>query len=286
MNRRSHAAVPCSSLAAISLTAALVFLPSVALAFTPASADDPCSDEAFFQGNMQFGQGGKTSIDVQQIHLPAPSGTWHIDAGDNGSVQIADWDKDEVLICATVTAWARDAERAEKLLREIHIVNDRGKLRTEGPWQSDDARWGVAFHIHAPRALDLDVQAMNGGIAIKGIHGRMSLHTENGPIAIDDAGGDVEGRTTNGPVSVALAGSHWSGKGLDVETTNGPVNILIPSHYSAELITGTENGPVAGAYVGVSVNRRHRHVSTVIGSGGAPIRVVTTNGPVAVREAD
>ncbi|MGE5179963.1 MAG: DUF4097 family beta strand repeat-containing protein [Bacteroidota bacterium] len=286
MNRRLRPAVPFSPLAALLLLAAVLFLPSTALAFTPASADDPCSDEAFFQGNMQFGQGGKTAVDVQQLHQPAPSGTWHIDAGENGSIQIADWDKDEVLICAAVTAWTRDAGRAEKLLREIHVENDHGKLRVEGPWQTNDARWGVAFRIHAPRAMDLDLQALNGGIAVKGIHGRISLHTENGPIAVDGAGGDVEGRTTNGPVNVELAGSRWSGKGLDVETTNGPVNLTIPEHYSAELITGTENGPVAGAYMGASGNRRHHHVSTVIGSGGAPVRVVTTNGPVTVNEGD
>jgi hypothetical protein len=79
-----------------------------------------------------------------------------------------------------------------------------------------------------------------------------------------------------------LTGSRWQGGGLDAETTNGPVQLSIPEGYSAKLTTGTENGPVAGAFVGVSLGGRRRHVSMVIGSGGAPVRVVTTNGPVVV----
>jgi putative adhesin len=282
MNRRLRAAVPFRFHAALSLVAASLLLGATATA----SAPDLCSDEAWFQNQFEFGQGGKTAVDFQEIHLPAPSGTWRIDAGDNGTVQVIDWDKNEVLICAGVSAWSPDQERAEKLLHAIHVETGDGRLRAEGPWQSNDARWGVSYRIYAPRAMNLDVQAMNGGIGIEGIRGRVSLRTENGPIAISDAAGDVEGRTTNGPVSVALTGSHWSGKGLDVETTNGPVHLSIPSNYSAELITGTENGPVAGAYVGTSAGHRSHHVSRVIGSGGAPIRVVTTNGPVMVREGE
>jgi DUF4097 and DUF4098 domain-containing protein YvlB len=130
--------------------------------------------------------------------------------------------------------------------------------------------------------MDLDVQTVNGPVTIEGIRGRMSLHTENGPLTLMGAGGDIEGRTTNGPLTVTLTGSRWQGRGLDVETSNGPVQLRIPDGYSADLTTGTQNGPVTGAYVGASAGRRHRHVNVTLGSGGAPIRVVTTNGPIVV----
>jgi DUF4097 and DUF4098 domain-containing protein YvlB len=132
--------------------------------------------------------------------------------------------------------------------------------------------------------MDLDVQAVNGPVAVEGIHGHMTLRTENGPLQISGAGGDIEGRTTNGPLSVTLTGSRWQGHGLDVETTNGPVQLSIPDGYSAELTTGTDNGPMAGAFVGASRGHRRRHVSMVLGSGGAPVRVITTNGPVSVNQ--
>lgn len=259
---------------------AVAFLAAaLAVAPRPAAAKDLCGDD---KPSMHFGDRGQTVRDFQEIHEKAPGGTWHIDAGEIGGVRLSDWNRDEVMICAEVTAWSRDKARAERLLRAIHVENSGGRLRAEGPAQSDNARWGVSFKIFVPRSIDLDVQAVNGPVSVEGVRGQMTLRTENGPLQIINAGGDIEGRTTNGPVTVTLQGSHWQGPGLDIETTNGPVNLSIPDGYSAKLTTGTENGPMAGAFVGSSRGHRRRHVSMVIGSGGAPIRVVTTNGPVIV----
>lgn len=256
-------------------------LAAAALALDPMpSAADLC-DEAEWS-RTSFGDRGETVRDYREMHEPAPEGVWRIDAGESGSVTLSDWEQDEVLICAEVAAWSPDRQRAEKLLRSIHVETDGERLRATGPAQSKSARWAVSYRIFAPRNADLDVVARNGGVSVEGIRGRMTLRTQNGPLRIIGAGGDVEGRTANGPLVVTLTGSRWDGRGLDVETTNGPVQLSIPRKYSAELTTGTQNGPVAGAYVGASRRGRSRHVTTVLGSGGAPIRVVTTNGPVVV----
>jgi DUF4097 and DUF4098 domain-containing protein YvlB len=285
MRRRSRIA-PLAPSAALPLLAAGFLVAALTVAFRPVAASDLCGDDGQWP-RMEFGDDhGKTVRDMQESHEPAPEGTWRIDAGENGSVQLSEWDKDEVMICAQVTAWSRNEDAARKLLREIHVETSGGRLRAEGPEQSKSARWGVSFKILAPRSTDLDVQAVNGGVSVEGIRGRMSLHTENGPIQIVDVAGDVEGRTINGPVSVTLTGSRWQGRGLDIETSNGPVNLTIPDGYSTELTTGTTNGPVAGAYVGVGRGRGGHHVSMTLGSGGAPVRVVTTNGPITVNSGD
>ena len=262
--------------------AAALLLAGAALALGPLPASADLCDETEWS-RTSFGDRGKTVRDYRSMREEAPQGVWRIDAGENGSVQLSDWERDEVLICAEVAAWSPDRVRAEKLLRSIHVETDGGRLRAAGPAQSKSARWAVSFRIFAPRSTDLDVEALNGGVSVEGIRGRMTLRTENGPLRIIGAGGDIRGRTSNGPLAVTLAGSRWDGRGLDVETTNGPVQLSIPRRYSAELTTGTENGPMAGHYVGASRRGRSRHVTTVLGSGGAPIRVVTTNGPVVVQ---
>jgi hypothetical protein len=233
---------------------------------------------------MHFDEGrGKQATDLQSIHEPAPRATWRIDCGENGSVQLGAWDKDEILICAQVTAWTRDkGGRPENLLRSIRVETGGGFLRATGPAQSKSARWAVSYKIFAPRRIDLDVKAENGGISLEGIHGRMNLRSVNGPIAIEDAGGDVRGRTANGPVSARLSGSSWKGAGLDLETANGPVHLIIPEGFSADLETGTENGPMETAFPVAHQRRGSRRVAVVLGSGGPPVRVVTTNGPVMV----
>jgi DUF4097 and DUF4098 domain-containing protein YvlB len=263
--------------------AVALLVAALTVAAPPAAAKDLCGDD---KASMNFGTRGETVRDFQEIHEKAPGGTWHIDAGEIGGVRLSDWDRNEVMICAQVTAWSRDKARAERLLRSIHVETSGGRLRAEGPPQSDNARWGVSYKILVPRSIDLDVQAVNGPVSVEGVRGRMTLRTENGPLQITNAGGDIEGRTTNGPLTVTLTGARWQGQGLDVETTNGPVKLSIPDGYSAELTTGTENGPMAGAFVGSSRGHRRRHISMVLGSGGAPIRVVTTNGPVIVNKGD
>ncbi|HLQ67279.1 MAG TPA: hypothetical protein VK123_08625 [Candidatus Limnocylindrales bacterium] len=272
MNRsiRLYRALPV-----IVLGAALALVPR------PGFPSDLCGEDGDWS-QTHFGDRGKTATDLQEIHEPAPRGAWRIDCGDNGSAQLSAWDKDEIQICAQVTAWAPDRARAEALRRSIHVETGGGMLRAEGPDQTRTSRWSVSYRIFAPKKLDLNAQAVNGGVSIEGIHGRIVLHSVNGPIGITDSGGDVRGRTTNGPLSVRLAGTRWSGEGLDVETVNGPISLMVPERFSADLETGTTNGPMEMAFPVTMQGRMTHHITTVLGQGGPPIRVVTTNGPVVV----
>ena len=72
------------------------------------------------------------------------------------------------------------------------------------------------------------------------------------------------------------------GAGLDAETSNGPVMLSVPAAYSAHLVTGTINGPVQIEIPLTLQGRIGRRIETDIGSGGAPVRAVTTNGPLVV----
>jgi putative adhesin len=256
---------------------------SLALVSAASFASDLCDEKEEWTGTYFDDDRGKTATDLQSIHEAAARGTWKIDCGENGSVRLLAWDKAEVLICAQVTAWTESGKgHPEEIVRAVRIETDGGRLRAAGPSQSNSARWAVSYKIYAPRRTDLDVVAANGGIAVEGIYGRMNLRSVNGPIAVRDVGGDVRGRTSNGPVSAHLSGSRWSGAGLDLETSNGPVQLSVPKGFSAELETGTQNGPMQ---VGFPVSMReesHGRISTVLGSGGPPVRVVTTNGPAVL----
>jgi len=104
----------------------------------------------------------------------------------------------------------------------------------------------------------------------------------NGPISVTKSGGDVRGRTTNGPLAVTLGGSRWSGRGLDLESMNGPITVTVPANYSAELEFGTTNGPMQFDFPITVQGRVSKTIKTTLGSGGPPIRVVTTNGPASM----
>ena len=128
--------------------------------------------------------------------------------------------------------------------------------------------------------------AKNGGISIYGVDGDLEFSTVNGGISLMDVSGNVRGRTTNGGLNVKLTGTSWKGSGLDVATTNGGVNLNLPEGYAANVETGTVNGGFKSEFTSLAVDRTEKwkavRVNAPLNGGGAPIKVITTNGGVNI----
>jgi DUF4097 and DUF4098 domain-containing protein YvlB len=132
--------------------------------------------------------------------------------------------------------------------------------------------------------MDLSLESTNGGISIAQVSGDLEFQTTNGGVKLADVAGNVHGRTTNGSLTVELSGSEWQGTGLDAATTNGGVVLVLPDGYNAHLEAGTRNGGLHFDFPVTVQGRIDRNISTDLGSGGAPIRVRTTNGGVTVKK--
>ena len=153
----------------------------------------------------------------------------------------------------------------------------------DGPSTRRREYWGVSWELGVPRAVDLEARTMNGGIRIEGVTGDIDFEAMNGGIRLVDVGGDVRGHTMNGGLHVELAGSEWEGRGLDAQTTNGAVTLVVPDGYGAELETGTVNGSFDIDFPITVRGRLGRTLRTTLGSGGPPVRALTTNGAVRIR---
>jgi DUF4097 and DUF4098 domain-containing protein YvlB len=142
----------------------------------------------------------------------------------------------------------------------------------------------VSYEVRVPQRSDVRAETVNGPVSATDVAGRLDLETVNGPMTLSDVAGDIHARATNGPLRVTLAGARWEGAGLDAETTNGPATLAIPDGYSARLETGTVNGPMRVDFPITLQGRigRMTRITTTLGAGGAPVRVVTTNGPLTV----
>ncbi len=210
-------------------------------------------------------------------------GALAVDGGENGGASVHGWNGDEIRVSARIQTHAPTEEEAREIARRVTVRTDGGSIRATGPQQSRGRSWSVIYDIQVPRRQDVSVTANNGPVAVEGVTGRMTLRTQNGPMSLRHVGGAVNARVQNGPLTVVLDGSRWSGAGLDAESQNGPVSLTLPRSYSAELEVGTIHGPtsmdlpLSGGY------RSGRRVKTTLGSGGAPVRVVTTAGPATVR---
>jgi hypothetical protein len=214
-------------------------------------------------------------------------GALTVDPGENGGVAVYGWDRDSIAVVARVQASAGSEADAQDLADAVRIEAQGSSIRASGPETPRRTHWSVSFDVYVPRHTDLSLETVNGPLSVQDVAGTMELRAQNGPVSLSGVGGDVTARVQNGPLSVELSGTQWDGGGLDAEARNGPVDLSIPERYNARLETGTVNGPMDLAFpltVTIQGHVMHR-IQTTLGQGGAPVRVVTTNGPLTIRRA-
>jgi hypothetical protein len=236
-----------------------------------------------FCSNWNYSSGERVGFnEMREFKIPA-SGRIEVDGGKNGGVSVKGGDVSEVTVKACVNSWGKTDAEAQAIAKNI-TISQSGVIRADN--SSEENNWGVSFQLTLPRNHDLKLTAKNGGISISGVDGSLEFETVNGGVSLKDVGGDVRGKTTNGGVSVKLTGSGWRGTGLDVLTTNGGVNILLPEGYAANVETGTVNGGYKTDFPALNVERTERwkavRVNAPINGGGAPLKVITTNGGVTI----
>lgn len=225
--------------------------------------------------------------DLREMTIPA-SGSLTVDSGKNGGIKVKGSERSDILVRACVQTWGTSEEAARAVASGIRISTG-STIKADGV---DDQNWGVSYEIHAPRNTDLNLRAHNGGISISSVEGRLQFETLNGGVGLSDIAGDVRGRTTNGGVRVSLTGASWRGTGLDVTTTNGGVHVMMAENYAANIETGTVNGGFKSNIPALNVsnedvkgaNRHNRatKLNMALNGGGAPIRLITTNGGVHI----
>ena len=203
----------------------------------------------------------------------------------NGSLEVKEWDRSDVLVRARITVGAKTQAEAERAVRETVIAVDGGSVRAEPGW-AGDSQASVSYEIFAPRDTDLDLLATNGPVSVHGMDGRIRVTATNGPVFAHDLSGDVELRATNGPVEVDLGGSAWRGTGLTVSAHNGPITMSVPRDYSARLTATTNHGQISADGVRYAEATRRRGRSTgdeleaTLGRGGPLLSLEAHNGPV------
>lgn len=205
-----------------------------------------------------------------------------VDGGQNGGVTVEGWDRSDVRIEARVWANARTEERAMEIARQVRARAEGGRVFAEGPRTERRENWGVSWHIQVPRTTDMQLEVHNGGIRVSEVSGDIRFDAVNGGVHLTGVGGDVRGATTNGGLHIELTGDRWAGAGLDARTTNGGVRLYVPDGYSADLETATVNGGFEIDFPVTVQGRIGRRLETRLGSGGPPIRAVTTNGGVRI----
>jgi hypothetical protein len=222
----------------------------------------------------------------------------------NGGVQVVGWDKETYSVTACKAA-AGSGDAAERILSEIMMSIDKGRISTKGPGDEDD--WTVYLLVRTPKSASIDLDTRNGPISLYDVDGKLTARAHNGPITLKNFSGDAEitavngpisldgGRgnmriqTENGPISVTLEGKTWSGTGLSADAKNGPMTLMVPSGYQSSFVVESTNYAPVSCQASICDNARKtwddRHRRIEYGNAPAMIRLSTVNGPVSVRES-
>ena len=222
----------------------------------------------------------------------------------NGGVQVVGWDKETYSVTACKAA-AGSGDAAERILSQITMTIEKGRITTNGPVDEDD--WTIYLLIRTPKSASVDLETTNGPISLYDMDGKLAARAQNGPISLKNFSGDaeitavngpisLEGssgnvriHTENGPISVALQGKTWSGTGLSADAKNGPMTLMVPSDYQSSFVVESTNYAPVSCKASICDNARktwddnHRRIE--FGSTPAMIRLSTVNGPVSVRES-
>jgi len=214
----------------------------------------------------------------------AASGAIAIDGRQNGGISVKGWDQGQILVRARVQAGAPTAAEAEALGKQVRIETSGAKIHATGPENKRDYHWDVSYEVFVPRRSDVSLETHNGGIAIADVNGKIDFTALNGGVVLKRVGGAVRGSTTNGGLAIVLSGDRWDGESMDVSTTNGGVSMSVPENYSAHIETGTVNGGVNTEFPVTVKGEMTKQIALNLGSGGATVRAMTTNGGVHLKK--
>ena len=115
----------------------------------------------------------KTEAPVLRVHPHA-----------NGGVQVSGWDRDNYSVTACKAA-AGPEDAAERILSQITMSIENGRISTKGP--ADDDEWTVYLLIRAPKSASVELDTENGPMSFYDVDGKLTARAHNGPISLKNS---------------------------------------------------------------------------------------------------
>jgi DUF4097 and DUF4098 domain-containing protein YvlB len=239
----------------------------------------------------------------------------------NGKTCVRGEDRDDIEVRAIKSARAESAEAAGHLLDEIRVVDSEqaGALSLDVEIPRKWNRHGsVNLEIRVPRKLRIEVTASNGKVSVDGLRSSVKARSSNGSVSVSDVVGDVDIMTSNAKVEcsetcgrliarssngkVELDGHRGSidastsnglisasvdevaREGVMLATSNGRIVLDLPEKVDGDVDLQVDNGVIRNdRALGGGTRETNGRVRGTLGRGGAPIRLRTSNGSIALR---
>lgn len=205
-------------------------------------------------------------------------------SGINGRVNVETGEGNQAEIHIVITASDREALERRPLLVEdtpnsLTIRTDqREKGGRDGGWIRHQVQ------LRLPRAINLAVSSVNGGVDVGAITGSIGIRSVNGGARVEQAGSATEITSVNGRVAISLR--RLGESGLRVSSINGGVELNFASEVDAELeVRGINGGIDCDFPLKVVGEMKRNELRGTIGAGGPKIEITSVNGGVSIKHA-
>lgn len=240
-------------------------------------------DDCQRQFNHSFNGTSARAMDEERVTLSRGDvQALSVEGSRNGGVSIRGWDSQEIVVRACKFAYADTEEEAQAILKQLSVTTAGGKVSARGPEAGASGRggWVVQFRISVPRDLAVEARVHNGGVALRGLTGKIDARSQNGGVAVSQSGGpesmmelfaqnggvalsDVQGRVNaktanggitlrggsgsvvlnsqNGGMVIKLPEGGWQGEKLEARSENGGLILQVPQGFSSGIEAETSS---------------------------------------------
>ncbi len=139
----------------------------------------------------------------------------------------------------------------------------------------------VTGTITLPRGMKFDYDGTNGDLTIDGLSRELRATTVNGDIDVSGSRGSIDVTTTNGDLDLS---ADSIGSAVTVRTTNGDISIDFPAALEATVSMRTTNGDLNLQSAATITRKTAKELVAMLGRGGVPVNITTTNGDVTMRQ--
>ncbi len=231
-----------------------------------------------------------------------PGGRVELTLGVAGNVRITGWQRPAVVVEMEKIVYGMPEDKARALLAEFPVrvrwTQSTATILAPAAVPKNPSPKAVTptieinITIYVPKQrTDLKLQLVKGDLTIEDLAGWTEATLREGSVETRAISGYFSGMTDAGDIEADMLGKRWDGYGFTAVTQRGKVLVRLPEEYSAALQLETRDGALSVVYPeqlvdGESVpltavtNKNARSLSATVGSGGAPVKLMTMKGDV------
>lgn len=102
-----------------------------------------------------------------------------------------------------------------------------------GPVKGRSQNGGIAINRSGSSIYTIELHAVNGGISLSDVEGRINANTDNGGITMARGSGEVKLESQNGGIVLRLSEGGWVGQSLEARTQNGGLVLQVPAGFNS-----------------------------------------------------